>query len=95
MEKEFVHEPEQNRYLMRVDGQIASVVEYSDNANDRSFTRTFTPPPARGKGYAAEIVEFAVNEVEKQGGMTITPSCWYVEVWFEKHPERANLLSKR
>lgn len=94
MSKEFVHESENNRYVLKVDGQLASVVDYRTNEGVRAFTRTFTPPPARGKGYAAEIVEFAVNEVEKEGGLTISPVCWYVDEWFMKHPDRKHLLAE-
>lgn len=93
MSKEFVHEPENNRYLMKVDGQLASVVDYSVNGDVAAFTRTFTPPPARGKGYAAEIVSFAVAQVEEQGGLKIAPVCWYVDEWFQKNPEKSHLIA--
>lgn len=94
MGKEFVHDSENNRYLLKIDDQIASVVEYNDNGNVRAFNRTFTPPTFRGKGLAAEIVKFAVDDVEAENAdLKIQPTCWYVEKWFEKNTDRQNLLA--
>lgn len=93
MTKEFIHDTENNRYVLKIDGQIASAVEYSDNAGVRAFTRTFTPPTFRGQGLAAEIVKFSVDQVEEEGGLTISPACWYVEQWFDRNPERSALRS--
>ncbi len=65
MAKDFAHEPDAHRYALRVDGQLVAVVDYAINGQSISFTRTFTNPPFRGKGYAGEVVAFAVDDVEK------------------------------
>jgi len=59
-----------------------------------SFTHTFTSPSHRGKGFAAQVVEFAVNDVEASTDKKIVPMCWYVAKWFDSHPERAGLLER-
>jgi predicted GNAT family acetyltransferase len=64
------------------------------SADAISFTRSFTSPAHRGKGHAAELVEFAVDDVEKASTRRIVPMCWYVGQWFDDHPERADLLSR-
>jgi predicted GNAT family acetyltransferase len=92
--KEFTHEPDARRYVLRVDGELVAVVDYAILGTSISFTHTYTAPHLRGHGYAAEVVEFAVNDVEAAGGLRIVPMCWYVGEWFEKHPERAGLLSR-
>ncbi|MGN6743913.1 MAG: GNAT family N-acetyltransferase [Amnibacterium sp.] len=86
------HETDRNRYVGRIDGQIVCVLDYPDNGTVVSMTRTFTNPPYRGRGLAAEIVEHAVDDVER-AGRTVRPMCWYVADWFEAHPERAALLA--
>jgi predicted GNAT family acetyltransferase len=94
MAKEFTHEPDARRYVMRIDGQLTCVVDYSINLNSIALTRTYTQPPQRGHGYAAELVEFAINDIESTTPYRVVPSCWYVEEWFGKNPERAELLSR-
>ncbi len=94
MSKTFTHETDANRYVLRIDDELIAVVDYVINGNSISFTHTFTNPTQRGKGYAGEIVEFAVNDVDSSTGRHIVPMCWYVGEWFDKHPERAALLTR-
>jgi predicted GNAT family acetyltransferase len=86
------HEPDRNRWVGRIDGQIVSVLDYADNGRVVSMTRTFTNPPFRGQGHAAQVVARAVDAVEAEG-KRVRPMCWYVADWFEAHPERAGLLA--
>ncbi len=92
--KEFTHEADARRYAMRIDGQLVAVVDYAVNGGAISFTRTFTNPPFRGNGYAADVVKFAVDDVERNSERRIVPMCWYVGEWFDKNPERASLLTR-
>ena len=93
MSTEFIHEPDAHRYTMRVDGELVSVLEYQDHGAGTVMHHTVTIPQFRGKGYAAELVEYAVNDVEARGRGPIMPSCWYVAEWFDRHPERSDLLA--
>ncbi len=95
MSKTFAHEADANRYVLRIDDELIAVVDYVVNGDSISFNHTFTNPSKRGNGYAGEIVEFAVNDVEKTSSRHIVPMCWYVGEWFDKHPDRAALLSAR
>lgn len=94
MGKEFKNETESSRYTLRIDGEIASAVDYKISGGSISFTHTFTDAKRRGQGLAGEIVEFAVNDVEQSSNLRIVPMCWYVGEWFDKHPDRAQLLSR-
>ncbi|MFC9918962.1 GNAT family N-acetyltransferase [Agromyces binzhouensis] len=93
--KELVHEPDSRRYVLRIDGQVASALDYRELGDTVAFVRTFTNPPYRGCGLAAELVQFAVDDVEARSGLRIVPSCWYVEQWFDRHPNRRALLDPR
>lgn len=95
MAHELTHASDESRYVLRVNGQIASVVDYRVLDDAIAFTRTFTTPPHRGTGLAGQIVEFAVDDVEANSMRHIVPSCWYVSEWFDAHPERAELLRPR
>ena len=89
---EIEHDAEQGRYTLKIDGQIASALDYADDGTTVSMTRTFTNPPFRRRGLAAQLVEHAVADVAAQG-RRVMPMCWYVEEWFDAHPERAALLA--
>ncbi|MWB98386.1 GNAT family N-acetyltransferase [Agromyces seonyuensis] len=89
------HEPDARRYTLHIGDRLASVLDYRVLGEAVSFVHTFTAPPYRGTGLAGELVEFAVDDVESRTGYRIVPSCWYVAEWFERHPERASLLSRR
>lgn len=95
MASEITHEPDARRYALRIDGQLICVLDYSVNGRAISFTRTFTQPTHRGHGLAAELLAFAVDDVEATTELHIVPMCWYVADWFDAHPDRASLLSRR
>jgi predicted GNAT family acetyltransferase len=94
MTKTLTHETDANRYVLRIDDELVAVADYVINGSSISFNHTFTNPKLRGKGYAAEIVEYAVNDVESTTDLRIIPMCWYVGKWFDEHPERAALLTR-
>jgi predicted GNAT family acetyltransferase len=94
MPRELVHEPDAHRYVLRIDGALIAVLDYAANGAAVSFTRTYTSPAFRGRGHAAEVVAFAVDDVERTTTRRIVPMCWYVSEWFESHPDRAALLTR-
>lgn len=59
----------------------------------RIADHTFTPPEARGKGIAAQLVEAMIEDAEAQG-FTIVPQCPYVAALFRKHPEWAQFRAE-
>lgn len=94
MAKIITHEPDASRYTMHIDGELAAVADYSVNGHSISFHHTYTQPALRGHGYAGEVVEYAMNDVEKTSDRKVLPMCWYVAEWFDKHPERSALLTR-
>ena len=93
MAVEISHEPDAHRYTLRKGGAIVSVLEYRDHGASVVMHHTVTVPHERGHGYAADLVAFAVDDVERSGRL-ITPTCWYVAEWFDAHPERRRLLAR-
>jgi uncharacterized protein len=94
MAVEITHEPDAKRYVLRIDGDIIAVADYAINGNNISFTHTFTNPRFRGHGYAAQVVEFAMNDVESTTTYRVIPMCWYVAQWFDANPTRQGLLTR-
>jgi hypothetical protein len=94
MTKKFVHESDANRYVMNVDGALVAVADYRSRGDSISFNHTYTQPAHRGKGYAADLVKFAMDDVESNSSLRVLPMCWYVADWFEANPSRAKLLTR-
>lgn len=94
MAKTFAHEADANRYTMHIDGQLVALADYVVNGHSISFNHTYTQPAQRGHGYAGEVVDFAMDDVEANSDRRVLPMCWYVAQWFDEHPERAGLLSR-
>ena len=94
MNKFFSHEPDARRYTLRIGDELVAVADYALNGNSISFNHTYTQPAKRGHGFAAELLEFAVNDVEATSARRILPMCWYVADWFTAHPERSALLAR-
>lgn len=94
MAQVFAHEPDARRYTLRIDGALACVVDYTVVQHSISLPRTFTVPTFRGRGFAGDLVEYAVNDIETTTELRIVPMCWYVGEWFDAHPERAGLLTR-
>ena len=92
--KELAHEPDAKRYTLMIDGHLAAVADYAINGNSISFHHTYTQPNRRGHGYAGDVVAFAMDDVEQNTALKVVPMCWYVAEWFDKHPERAGLLTR-
>lgn len=86
------HEPDADRYTLRVGDELVSALEYREQGGVASFTRTFTQPHRRGQGHAEQLTAFAVDDAE-QRGLQVLPLCWYVAEWFDRHPERASVLA--
>ena len=91
---EFHHEQDAHRYTMRNGRDLVGTLDYTINQNSIALVRSFTTPPYRGHGYAAELVQFAVDDIDRNTTLSIVPVCWYVSDWFGNHPERSGLLDR-
>jgi len=54
---------------------------------------SFVPPSARGRGVAARLVAYAVDDA-RDTGTRITPVCGYVAAEFRRHAEWADVLAR-
>ncbi len=91
----FTHETDASRYTLHRGDDLVSVLDYRDDGRTVAMTRAYTIPTFRGHGYAGELVERAVTELEEHGDRKIIPVCWYVADWFDAHPGRRGILTPR
>ena len=70
-----VNNPSASRYELMIEGQMA-VADYRLEGNRLAITHVETPPALRGKGVAAELMKFIVEDAHVKG-LTIVPVCPY------------------
>jgi predicted GNAT family acetyltransferase len=88
------HEPEQSRYALVAGGEVVAVAEYRDDGNRVVMHHTYTEPRHRGQGYAAQLVQGALDDLRTRG-RTIVPTCWFVAEFVDSHPEYRDLVAAR
>jgi uncharacterized protein len=91
----FTDEKDASRYTLHRGKDLVSVLDYNDDGRSVALVRAYTVPTFRGSGYAGELVARAVRRIEQDGGREIIPVCWYVNDWFDAHPEHAGVLRRR
>lgn len=86
------HNPDLSRYELFVDDRLATVAEYRLQDDTATFHHTETDPAFRGRGLAAMLVRWALDDARKRGRRVI-PSCWFVADFVRQHPEYRDLLA--
>ena len=79
------------RYFSAVEGANREAeLTWVQRGGVRHANHTYVPDEARGKGIAAELVKAIVSDALEQG-FKIAPDCSYVETYFRRHPDLADL----
>ncbi|MQY23381.1 GNAT family N-acetyltransferase [Nocardia macrotermitis] len=95
MTTRFEHNVADTRYEIYLDDTLAGYADYSEHVDGerrtRDFQHTLTFPEFRGRGVAAQVVEYALNDA-RDAGFSVIPTCWYVEKFIADHREYAGLV---
>jgi uncharacterized protein len=91
----FTDEKDASRYTLHRGKDLVSVLDYRDDGKSVAMIRAYTIPTFRGHGYAGQLVERAVSQLERAGDREVVPVCWYVADWFDANPDRAGILKAR
>jgi predicted GNAT family acetyltransferase len=93
MQPRIENRAEQSRFELSIGTEVASFSEYHDADGTRTFFHTVTSPAYRGRGLAAVLTEFALDDARAKG-LTVVPSCWFVHEFIETNRDRyGDLLS--
>ncbi|QIS01899.1 GNAT family N-acetyltransferase [Nocardia brasiliensis] len=87
------HNVADTRFEIYLDDTLAGYADYAerDDPKTREFHHTMTFPEFRGRGVAAQVVEFALKD-SRANGYAVVPTCWYVEKYIAEHREYADLV---
>ena len=92
MEPEVIHEKENERFVIYVDGDEVFVEYTMEEDKEINLYHTFTHPALRGKGLAAQVVR-AAFEFAKENNLKVIPTCSYVQAFIAKNDEYRELLT--
>ena len=88
------NEPENNRYVIEVDGERAGLADYTLHDDRIVFTHTEVDTTRREHGLASQLVQTALDDVRSSSDRRVVAQCPYVASWLRKHPEYQDLLSR-
>jgi uncharacterized protein len=86
--------PEQERYEIAVDGELAGFVEYRERDGALDLVHTEVLPAFEGRGLAGRVAQFALDDARRQG-RRVVPSCSYIARYIERHLELQDLVAGR
>lgn len=86
------HDVAAQRFETRVDGHLCEA-DYELIDGVMWMTHTGVPRALEGRGIAAQLVKAALDHARAQG-LKVRPSCSYVRVYMQRHPETQDLLDR-
>ncbi|WP_293784084.1 GNAT family N-acetyltransferase [uncultured Aeromicrobium sp.] len=92
MSTEVIHNADENRYEMRVDGELAGFVVAEPRDGVLVLSHTEVREEFEGQGLASQLVTAALEDIRSRG-QQITPTCPYVKRFLTKHTEYADLVA--
>ena len=86
-----IDNPDQHRYEIRVDGELAGFVQYRRRPELIAFIHTEIDQRFEGQGLGSKLIAAALDEA-REAGIAVLPFCPFVNGYIERHPEYAGLV---
>ena len=87
----FTDNPEESRYEMRVQGELAGLVTYHRHGQTISLQHTEVEPAFQGAHLATHLARFVLDDARTRD-LGVLPFCPYINSWIKKHPEYTGLV---
>jgi predicted GNAT family acetyltransferase len=84
--------PEQLRYEIEVDGEVAGFLMYRREPGVLELVHTDVDPKWEGKGVGAALVKGALDDVRVRG-LKVRPFCPFVAAYIRRHPEYDDIVA--
>lgn len=86
-------DPEESRFDIVVDGELAGFAAYRTVDDRRVFTHTEVDDSHEGEGLGSRLVKAALDE-SRAANRRIVAQCPFVSSYIERHPEYADLIDE-
>src|SRR3954453_9683293 len=94
MSTEVTENEAQERYELRVDGELAGVLEYRGHGAQRALTHPGGVAVCEGRGLGSELIARTLDAVRSRG-LHVLPLCPFVKVFLAEHREYLDLVEPR
>jgi uncharacterized protein len=84
--------PEQLRYEIEVDGELAGFLLYRREPGILELVHTDVDPKWEGKGVGAALVQGALDDVRARG-LKVRPFCPFVAAYIRRHPAYEDIVA--
>jgi predicted GNAT family acetyltransferase len=84
--------PDEGRYEVTVDGELAGFAEYTRRRGTLALTHTEVFDRFAGQGLAGRLAAFALDDARARGEH-VQPFCPYVRKFIREHPEHLDLVA--
>ncbi|HEX2823571.1 MAG TPA: GNAT family N-acetyltransferase [Streptosporangiaceae bacterium] len=91
MDLQVADDPDQARFEIRADGELAGFAEYQIGGQEIAFIHTQTDDRFRGHGVGGRLVQSALDEARERN-LKVLPYCPFVLSWITGHREYADLV---
>jgi predicted GNAT family acetyltransferase len=85
--------PDDSRFEIRVDGELAGIAHYRRHDGRIEFVHTEVDDRFEGKGLGGKLVKYALDAVRATGERVVA-TCPFVASYIERHPDYADLLTR-
>jgi predicted GNAT family acetyltransferase len=86
-------EPDQQRYVLEVDGRCTGLLDYRLSGDRLRLTHAEIDPAMERQGLGSQLAKFALDDARERG-LTVVPMCPFVVHYIREHPEYLDLVRK-
>lgn len=91
MATEVRNNPEQNRYELRIEDELAGFVTYRERPGLIAFVHTEVDNRLEGQGLAGQLVAGSLDDARGRK-LEVLPFCPFANSYIQRHPEYADLV---
>ncbi len=91
MDPDVADNPDERRYEITVDGEVAGFAQYGVRPGLIAFVHTEIADGHEGQGLGSKLIRFALDDARARG-LHVLPFCPFVNGYIQRHPDDADLV---
>jgi uncharacterized protein len=86
MAVEVLDNPDESRFEIRSDGELAGFVTYGLHSDHITFIHTEIEPAYEGHGLGGQLARAVLDEARRRG-LPVVPMCPFIAGYIRRHPD--------